>query len=182
MAQWVKIPGQGWVNIDAIFRKSGGSWNTITFSQFQNYIAGAVLKYGYHSQALPVHTLVISGPSSPLGTTAAYVAVYDGNPVSNNVVWSVASGSSYATISQTGELTILSGAEENQAIISATYAGITSNKELSVTYEAGTTSETETETSTETNDSGQTITTTTTTTVITDASRNRRSLMTQKMP
>lgn len=171
MSIFAKIYGQ-WKTAAAIYMKNNGVWMPITDVEFNSYLSGRILEYGYHTQSLPAHTLMISGPSSPLGTSAGYVAVYDGNAVNSNVTWAIVSGASYASISQTGELTILSPADSGTVVISATYAGMTAEKTLLVTYEAGTTSEIETKTSTETNDSGQTITTTTTTTVITDASGN----------
>ena len=161
-----------WKEITAAYKKDNGVWVVLTDAQLLEYLNSHIFKYGGNETGLIVHTLMIGGASNAVGESGTYMAIYDGNVVTENVVWSVASGSSYATISQNGELTILEGASSSPVIISIQYSGLTAIKNLNVTYDVGTTSETETETETETNESGQTITTTTTTTTTTDASGN----------
>ena len=162
-----------WREITAAYRKENGEWIELTEQQLNNYLNGnSVFFYGGNEETLVIHTLVISGPSSTVGSAATYVAVYDGRPVSTNLTWSVTDGGTYATIAQDGTLTILTGAENSPVTISASYNGLSVNKAISVTYDAGAESETETTTNVETNDSGQTITTTTTTTTTTDGEGN----------
>lgn len=169
--EYCKI-NNSWREITFAFKKDNGAWEVIASSELSNYLNNHIFNYGHHESSLVVHTLMIGGASAAIGETGTYIAIYDGNAVENDVLWSVASGSSYATISQTGELAILTGASESPVTITAQYNGLSAAKDIYVTYDSGTTSETTTETEVETNDSGQTITTTTTTTTTTDASGN----------
>lgn len=116
--------------------------------------------------------LVIGGPANLSGETCQYTAVYNETVVTSNAVWSVISGNTYATINNNGLLTILSNANNSQIIIQATFNGISKTKDVIVTYDAGTSTQTETQTETTTDASGNTTTTVTTTTTITDASGN----------
>ena len=161
-----------WEGVTAAYKKENGEWVVLSDAEFAAYLNGRFIKYGRHEKTLVIHTLLIGGPSSQIGTSSNYYAVYDGAMVSDNVTWGIASGSTYATISQSGELTILSAASESEVILTAAYNGLTATKSIILTYDTGVTTDTETETTTETNESGQTITTTTTTTTTTDDSGN----------
>lgn len=164
--------GSSWREITAAYKKENGEWVVLSDNELVSYFNGSVAFYDHHESSMVVHTLMIGGSSNAVGETCTYTAIYDGSVVSVGVAWEIVSGSQYATVSQSGELTILPGASNSDVTIRVTYNGLTATKSVVATYETGTTSETETETTTETNDSGQTITTTTTTTTVTDASGN----------
>lgn len=164
--------GSSWREITAAYKKENGEWVVLSDNELVSYFNGNVAFYDHHESSLVVHTLMIGGPSSAVGETCTYTAIYDGNVVAGGVAWSITTGYSFATISQNGELTILPGASNSAVVIQAEYNGLSVTKNVVATYDAGTTSETETDTEVETNDRGQTITTTTTTTVVTDASGN----------
>ena len=167
-----KINSQ-WEGIVSAYKKEGGEWVVLTNEQLRAYLdSGYIFISGGHEESLVVHTLTINGPSNPIGSAATFVAVYDGNAVSSNVVWSVSQGTEYATIAQDGTLTILTGASSSPVVITATYKELTVTKEIEATYDAEAETETETTTNVETNESGQTITTTTTTTTTTDGEGN----------
>ena len=169
MSNYVKLSGS-WREISFVFKKVNGEWVQLTNpEEIYSYLTSQTFKYG---RSVIVHTLMIGGASNAVGSAMTYNAIYDGNLVSNGVVWAVASGSSYATIDQNGELTILQGASESPVTITAVYEGVTATKNIYATYEEGTTSVVETATETQTNESGQTITTTTTTTTTTDGEGN----------
>jgi len=115
------------------------------------------------------HTLEIGGLNEISGESATFTAIYDETlNVTSSTTWSIITGSEYATINSNGELTILSGASSDTVIISATYNGISTQKNLVVTYVSGTTSETETVIVVD--QEGNTTTTTTTTTTNEDGS------------
>lgn len=162
-----------WSEITAAYRKENGEWVILTTQQLEDYINGDfVLFYGGNEETLVIHTLVINGPSTIVGSASTYVAVYDGKVASANTVWSITEGSQYATIAQDGTLTVLNGAENSPVTLSVAYKGLSVSKPLVVTYDAVTEIDTETTTNIETNESGQTITTTTTTTTTTDGEGN----------
>ena len=97
--------------------------------------------------------LTIEGPSTIEGTDGNVVARYNGVVV--EPIWSITSGGSYASIDQTGTITIMASGE---ITVSATYSGYTATKGIVLTYVEGT------ESSTEVGEDGS-VTTTTTTTV-----------------
>lgn len=96
--------------------------------------------------------LTIEGSSAMEGTNGNVVARYNGVVV--GPVWSITSGGAYASIDQTGAITIMASGE---ITVSATYSGYTATKTIALTYANGTESTTEVE------DDGSVITTTTTT-------------------
>ena len=118
------------------------------------------------------HKLSIHGPSNTVGVTCDFKAVYDNAEVLSGETWSIVSGQEYATIDGSGTLTILSGANESEVIISCTYNDLTETKEIVATYDAGTSNSSETSSSTEVNQDGSTTQTTTTTTTTTDQQGN----------
>lgn len=97
--------------------------------------------------------LTIEGPSAMEGTNGNVVARY--NEVVVEPIWSITSGNAYASIDQTGAITIMASGE---ITVSATYSGYTTTKVIALTYVEGT------ESTTEVGDDGS-VTTTTTTTV-----------------
>ena len=124
-----------------------------------------------------IHTLTLSGPSTISATTCQYNAVYDTTTVTSLATWSIISGSSYATISNAGLLTILSNANNSPVKISISYSGMTSEKDVVVTYAGGSSMSSETETHVHTDQSGNTTTTVETTTTITDGSGNTTTII-----
>ena len=82
-------------------------------------------------------SLTINGSSSVTGLTSQLTATAtftDGSSETVSPIWSITSGSSYATISGSGLLTILPGASSSQVTVMADYDGITKTKVISVTY------------------------------------------------
>ena len=152
MAQYIKINNQ-WRAISARYKKVNGSWVLIPESGFPEAQA-----YIFAGDA--IHSLSIIGADVISGESSSYCALYDGiEDATTGATWSVQSGSAYATIDQSGNLTILSGANASSVVISASYSGTSTTKSVSVTYESGTTAHTEVEVITDA--SGNTTTTTT---------------------
>lgn len=125
------------------------------------------------------HTLIITGLTTIEAENAEYVALYDTSVVTTGAVWSILSGSEYASIDNNGFVTIETTANHAQVTIQCAYGGLTATQTLDLTYKTGSDSETETDiivdpgtgeittttTTTTTNGDGSTSTTTTTTTV-----------------
>lgn len=163
MSTFIKVNGN-WTAPFSLYKKEGENWIQLTESAFRNYLSHHSSFYGGHINNQGQHFLQIVGAVRITGESCSYSAIYDSNQnVTSAATWSIASGDTFATIdSQTGEITILSGASGSSVTIRALYSGVTAVKNITLTFEAGTTSETETEIIT--NDSGETTTTTTTTT------------------
>jgi hypothetical protein len=88
----------------------------------------------------PIRGLYINLEDSYAGTTVDLKCSYlPANTTQRNVVWSIESGSEYASISGS-TLTILSGASHNDVTVKCTSASnpsISATKTISVTYESG---------------------------------------------
>ena len=65
-------------------------------------------------------TLSIAGPSTLTGESATYTPVYNNGYVSGGT-WSITQGSTYATISSSGELSLNSTADESEITIQCIY-------------------------------------------------------------
>lgn len=98
--------------------------------------------------------MTIEGADTMSGTSGNVIALYNGSVV--NPTWTITSGNQYATIAQSGEITIINSGE---ITISATYSGMTVTKIITLVYDANTSSQTEVDP-----DTGAIITTETTTT------------------
>ena len=88
---------------------------------------------------LPLQSLAIIGESSVSGAGRYSVVYTPAATYERSVVWSIVSGSEYASIDQTGLVTAIEGASENSVTIratSTTHASIYAEKTISVTYAA----------------------------------------------
>lgn len=119
------------------------------------------------------HTFEIGAPINVVAESFNVVANYDGVDVTTATTWSIVSGDTYVHLDLTGAATIDSSADENEVIISGTYAGLSEYATVIVTYKSGSSSHTETEVVTDA--SGNTTTTTTTTTENEDGSSSSSS-------
>ena len=114
--------------------------------------------YGFYTDSITIEVsydnqLTIQCANVMTGTSGNCVAVYNSNVISP--VWSITTGGAYATIDQSGNITIL---DSGIIVLQAAYAGYTATKEVNVVYQANTTTETTVD------EEGNTTTTTTTTT------------------
>lgn len=112
--------------------------------------------------------LAIDGASTMTGTSGNVIARYNGNIVTPT--WAITSGNQYATIDNTGTISI---AASGTIIVSSTYSGYTTTKTIELIYEANTSTETVVDP-----DTGTTTTTTTTTTQNQDGSTSTSSTIT----
>ena len=115
------------------------------------------------------HTLSVGGSASIEAETFNMVAIYDESvDVTSSATWTIVSGGEYATVDNTGLVTINSGASASTIVIQAVYVGLNASQSVVVTYKEGSSSHTETEVVTD--QSGNTTTTTTTVTENEDGS------------
>lgn len=134
-------------------------------ANYKNLVETADILVSYGNQ------FTIEGPDNIVGTSGNVVALYNNTVV--NPTWSITSGSSYATINSSGEITIL---DNGEITVSATYENQTATKIITVEYDSShsshttvdpntgaiTNSETETTTDPETGATTETTSSTTT--------------------
>ena len=152
-----------WKAVTNYYEKVDGVWSQITETAFNEIVTSNITVFGGKFENSH-NTLTIGGYSVAIGETCSFTAICDNvTNVTESATWTVISGSNYGTISSNGTLTISSTANESTVVIQATYDGLIATKEVSVTYESGSSTETNTEivVDPETGD-----TTTTTTTII----------------
>ena len=154
-AEWSLTSGSQYATINPNGRvdiKPGVSGEAITI--FCEYTYDGVVYTDSRTITISYdNRLTIEGSSAMEGTSGNVVARYNGVVV--EPVWSITSGGEYASIDQTGAITITAS---GGITVSATYSGQTATKDITLTYVSGT------ETSTEVGEDGS-VTTTTTTTV-----------------
>ena len=134
-------------------------------ANYKNLVETADILVSYGNQ------FTIEGPDNIVGTSGNVLALYNNNVV--NPTWSITSGSSYATINSSGEITIL---DDGEITVSATYDNHNATKTITVEYDSShsshtsvdpntgaiTNSETETTTDPETGATTETTSSTTT--------------------
>lgn len=113
------------------------------------------------------HQLSIDSANTITGTSGNVIARYDGTVVTPT--WSITSGNAYATIDSTGTISIISSGD---ITVQAEYNDYTTTKNITLVYDAGTTTETEI------NDDGSTTTTVTIVTENQDGSTTETSVVT----
>ena len=157
MSSYIKDNNK-WIQNARIFVKANNSWTQYTETQFSAFTNDKVFFYGGFFGG---HQLSIVGPGAITGDSVSFVALYDGVAVpSMACTWSVASGSEYGAIDDSGTLAIATGANQSILTVHVTYMDETADKTVTVTYASGETTETEVVI----DESGNTITTITTTT------------------
>ena len=87
----------------------------------------------------------IIAPASLLTETCECLALLNDATLTSGVSWTIVSGSTYATIDNTGLLTVSSGANNSDIIIYAVYGNFSANHNMTVTFKSGSTSETTTD-------------------------------------
>lgn len=159
---YIKISNQ-WKPVSASYMKVGDSWVAISLASLPSYLAnGAMIWGGYQSGSFIVHSLLIGGASNVEAESSQFQAIYDGQAVTG-ATWSIASGSSYASIDTSGNLTVNPSANKSPIVVACDYNTLSAIKAVEVTYKSGSSASTTTETTVDP-DTGETTTTTTTVT------------------
>ena len=114
-------------------------------------------------------TLTVQCADKVASTSLTIVALYNNTVLQSGASWSITQGLQYATIDNTGEITISQSASNSTVTVSCSYNGLVATKDIVLTYKSGSESQTETEITVDPS-TGETITTTTTTTENEDGS------------
>ena len=126
-SQYVTINSNGKVTI-----LSGAQNNLITVrAVYSSFSKNKNIMVTYDNQ------LTIEGSGTMTGTSGNVIALYNNTVV--NPTWSITSGNAYATINSSGEITILASGE---ITVSATYSGYTVTKNITLVYNANSSSQT----------------------------------------
>lgn len=156
-----------WIEASNLYVKDNGVWTEYTQSQLETYLGDKVIVFGGSIDG--DHQLTIEGFSEASGVTCSLAALYDGKvDVTSAATWTIISGSTFATIDNTGLVTILSNASGEDIIVGASYNSLSARKTVNITYQTGTTAQTETEVVTD--ESGNTSVTVITTVTNDDGS------------
>ena len=110
----------------AVYKKVNGHWVAQDNYDFDD------TAYFYESGEISVDVFLIVADDTYTGQQFYVIAKLNNTQV--NPTWSITSGNQYATINQSGQVTILSGAENSLITVQADYDLFTDSKQLSVTY------------------------------------------------
>lgn len=150
------------------YKKTENAWTEVTEQNFIDYIGGNISVFGGNIPT--VYTFMIAAPTTDSAETCQCLAVLNGTPLTSNVVWSIISGGTYATIDNTGLITFSTAASDSNITIQAEYASFIARHDMTITYKSGSSTETSTETTVD--ESGNTTTTITVVTENGDGSSN----------
>ena len=151
--------------VSAFYKKVGDVWQTISQSEFKTYLTQIVPIF---KGEIASYRFEIAAPQTLTAETCQVLAMYNDENVTSSVQWTIASGTSYATIDSNGLVEVLDGASGENITILATYGQVQTAHTMSVYYKYGSISESTTETIVD--ESGNSTTTTTTTTENEDGS------------
>ena len=162
-SQYASINSNGKVTINSGVQNQSITVSTSwTNSMNETYTETKNITISYDNE------LAIDGAATMTGTTGNVIARYNGNVVTPT--WAITSGNQYATIDNTGAISIVAS---GTIIVCATYSGYTTTKTIELIYESNTSTETAVDP-----DTGTTTTTTTTTTQNQDGSTSTSSTTT----
>ena len=125
MIQKIKI-GDEWKSIVAVYKKVNNQWSQLDNYAFDN------TAYFYDSQSIDTDVLYIIAEDSYTGNRFTVTAKMNNVPVTPT--WTITSGNQYATINASGQVDILSGANNSAITIHAEYNDLSDSKTITVTY------------------------------------------------
>ena len=121
----IKINGH-WTEIKEVYKKVNGHWTRLQYYDFNDNV------YLFSPTSSGIDVFAIQGNNSYSGEVFYLSAKLNGTTVVPT--WSITSGNQYATIDQTGTVTIISGASNSTITVTATYNNLTDSKQITVTY------------------------------------------------
>ena len=124
--QKIKIEGE-WKNIVAVYKKVNNQWVQQDEYDFDN------IPHFYSDAMVDVDTLLIIAQSAYSGMQFYVIAKFNNTTITPT--WSITSGNQYATIDNSGKVTILEGANNSLITVNAVYNSIyTDHKDINVTF------------------------------------------------
>lgn len=155
---YIKVNNE-WSMVSYIYKKVNNVYQQITEPELHQYLLSnpSIFKVHVHVRVLSIYS------QDNITAETCQCLAYDGNTELISVgTWSIISGNTYASISQTGLVTINSTADNSQITVRFDYDDCYVEKNMIVTYLSGASATTEVEVVE--NEDGSTTTTTTTTT------------------
>lgn len=155
-----------WKTVAGYYEKASGSWSQISEASFIGRLESDedLLVYGGNIDSA-YRFLTIEGFPIITGESGSFTAICDNVvDVTSGSVWTIVSGSAYGTIGPNGIIILDPSASGSAMTIQASFGNLTATKDITVTYQTGSTSHTDTEIIVDPV-TGETTTTTTTTTV-----------------
>lgn len=156
--------------VNSFSKKENGEWPNITQEQFLEYLGQRIALFG---GGIHTNRFEVAAPNTLISENCQCMASLNGDVITSGVQWSVTSGATYASIDNTGLLTVLSSANGSSVTILAVYGDFSATHDIIVTYKSGSTSESTTETVID--ESGNTTITTTTVTTNSDGTESSQS-------
>ena len=126
MVQKIKIDGS-WKHIVAVYKKINGHWVAQENYSFDNQA------YFYDSGTVDADVFLIVANDAYTGNQFYVIAKLNNTQV--NPTWSITSGNQYATINQSGQISILTGAENSLITVKADFETFSDSKQITVTYD-----------------------------------------------
>lgn len=162
--QCVKV-NNAWNETNEFYKKTNNLWEKISKTEFLDHITHNIFVYDSSSISMK---LEIAAPRTLVAESCQCNVTANGIKLQSGYQLNVASGNTFATIDNTGLLTVLSSANNSNITLFATYNGFSATHSMNVTYKSGSISETTSEITTD--ESGNTIEITTTVTENEDGS------------
>ena len=119
-----------YVQVSNILKKTNNSWTAITENELVSYLGQ---KVGVYGGTIVTTRFEIGAPSSLTAETCSCIALLNNVQQTSGVTWSITSGSTYASISNAGVLTINSNADNSTITIQAVYSQYTATHTMTVT-------------------------------------------------
>ena len=130
--------------VETIFRKNNNNWGQITKEEFATYITSAQTVSIFNNSLNPI-ILEIGAPHTLTTETFQCTVMANGIKLNSGYQLSIVSGNTFATIDNTGLLTVLSSANNSDITLYAEYGGLSAAHVTNVTFKSGSTSETTSE-------------------------------------
>lgn len=156
--------------VSSFSKKVSGIWTSITQEEFLEYLNQRLTIYGGNIQT---DRFEIAAPNTIIAESCQCLVSFNGYVLTTDVQWTITSGSAYASIDNTGLLTILTTANKSDIVIQASYGNFSATHNIKITYKSGSTSESNIETVID--ESGNTVITTTTITTNSDGTESTQS-------
>ena len=147
--------------VETFFKKNNSQWGQITKEEFATYITSAQT-VSIFNDSTSTTRLEIAAPRTLTAETCQCNVTVNGIQLESGYQLSVVSGTTFATIDNTGLLTVLPSANKSNITLFAEYGEFSATRNMNVTYKSGSTSETTSQVVVD--QSGNTIETTTTVT------------------
>ena len=130
MGDYIKLNNE-WKEVLDVYRKIDGQW--VLQTDVQSSILTSNIYFYSEVRIDGEITYIISGVDSFTGKSFNLTYIYNNRQVAP--IWSIISGSQYATINENGKVTIDIGVINEQIVVQAVYKGKTATKTITISYD-----------------------------------------------